>query len=168
MLPERRRFSGLRRRGMHRLARPVAVRDHPALDVGRAAARAVLNFYRSFAVVLRPSFGGDRLQAELRAAIPDSATEEQAFAGACGLLTRLEGVIQGLEAERKAVQAGRQQRRQQIVGIEAQIAAIGEEIHSLRRNTATDPELRDADTQSLEAKRRSLLEQRAMLFASVA
>ena len=77
-------------------------------------------------------------------------------------------MIQGLEAERKAEQAGRHQRRQQIVGIETQIAAIGEEILSLRRNTATDPELRDADTQSLEAKRRSLLEQRAMLFASVA
>ncbi len=129
---------------------------------------AVLNFYRSFAAVLRPFVSGERLQAELRAAIPDSASEEQAFAGACGLLTRLEGFIQGLEAERKAQQVGRHQRREQIVGIETQIAAIGEEIHVLRRNTAADPELRDGEIQLLDAKRRSLLEQRAMLFSSVA
>ncbi len=150
------------------MRREDAERRNRRMRAIQEARRAVLNFYRSFAVVLRLTFGGDRLQAELRAAIPDSASEEQAFAGACGLLTRLEGVIQGLEAERKAEQAGRQQRRQHIVGIETQIAAIGEEILSLRRNTATDPELRDAETQSLEAKRRSLLEQRAMLFASVA
>ena len=132
------------------------------------ARSAVLNFYRSFAAVLRPIIGGDRLQVELRAAIPEGASEEQAFAGACGLLTRLEGVIHGAEAERKAEHAGRQQRRQQVVGIEAQVAAIGEEIHALRRNTAADPELCAGEIQSLDAKRRSLLEQRALLFSSVA
>lgn len=152
----------------------VATRREDAARRGRRtraiheARSSVLNFYRSFAAVLRPFLGGEHLQAELRAAIPDSATEEQAFAGACGLLTKLEGYIQGLDAERKAEQVGRQQRRERIAGIETQITTIGEEIQAFRRNTAADPELRDGEIQLLEAKRRSLLEQRVMLFSSVA
>ena len=56
----------------------------------------------------------------------DSSGEVGAFAGACGLLTRQEGFIHGLEAERKTEQTERHQRRQQI-------AAIGGEIQMLRR-----------------------------------
>lgn len=142
-----------------------AQRQARRMKAVQEARQSVMKYYRTFAAVLRRFLSFDRLQTEIRSSIPDTATEEEAFAGACALLTRLEGFIQAAEKERQAEQSRILEQREKIAAIDRQIAAIGESITELQRNTTIDAELRTAELQSLEAKRRSLVEQRNLLLA---
>lgn len=92
-----------------------------------ADARAeVEGYYSQHATLLREIYPRVRLNAELRARIPNTATPEVAWKQAHELLVHLQAIVMPAQRERHERQAHREELEQQLAQIDEQLAALAE------------------------------------------
>lgn len=139
-----------------------ANRDH-STGQGHSVYKArtlILNFYRKHKQDLQQECNDAQLYALLRAEIPDTATDQEAFAAATAILDRLKGAL-GQQKERS------QNQQERIIAIDREMAEIRKELESVRTNPILkdEPAAVKAEVAAIERRMRELTQQKLDILA---
>lgn len=142
-----------------------AMREERVQTVGQGhsiykARTLILNFYQAHKKILQHEINDSQLYSLLRAEIPDTATDQEAYAAATRIMERLQGAL-GQQRE----QAKSQQER--IAAIDREMADIRKELGTLRTNPILkdEPATVKAEVAAIERRMRELTQQKLDVLA---